>query len=90
MKQNTAEQTAPNSDENDELNRKETAHFLGIGVQSVLRTMNADPTFPRPVRRGKRNYWVRGDLRAWQNAHHAAVRAANAERLAQLGKKARR
>lgn len=86
--------TEPPIDEALGMDRKQLAKRLKVNIQHVAEMLKKDPTMPRPIRRGKSDYWNPADVDAWLKAQLLAVHEDNKRRLAMIeapaGRKARK
>ncbi len=66
---------APGGDDDGLMTSVQVRQFCGgVSDMTVWRWLRDERVqFPKPVSINKRNYWRRGDLRAWQAMHAAKV-----------------
>jgi predicted DNA-binding transcriptional regulator AlpA len=50
------------------------AYFGGVSAMWIPRRMQADPTFPKPTKIGRRNFWRVEAIKQWVDQQEAATR----------------
>lgn len=68
----------------EKVSTKQVAQLCGVSVQTIYNWISTDSTFPRGIKRGRKNMWLRADVEAWESARFAIVAVENAHRRASL------
>lgn len=57
------------------LDARAAAAYCGVSRSHFLQLRREDPTFPQPIRLGRRVVWMIADLNAWLASHRTPARA---------------
>lgn len=63
---------------------EQVAELLGVSRQTIYNWSHKNSTFPRCIKQGRINLWLRSDIEAWDLARFSKVSAENARRRESL------